>query len=68
MTITIQQFEDIALYVSITVLVGYMIFIVYDLAKSSNAGKYGYFVLFLALGLGLVGFLAKTIITQMMGI
>lgn len=64
----IKQFEDISLYVSIGALVSYMIFIVYDLAKSSNAGKYGYFILFLALGLGLVGFLAKTIITQMMGI
>ncbi len=65
---TIQEFENIALYVSIGALVSYMIFIVYDLAKSSNAGKYGYFILFLALGLGLVGFLAKTIITEMMGI
>jgi hypothetical protein len=39
-------------------------FIVYDLGKQSKAGKFGMFVLFLALGLGVLGFLLKTIIVE----
>jgi hypothetical protein len=34
----------------------YMVFIIFQLARESKAGKFGTFVLFLALGLGLVGF------------
>jgi hypothetical protein len=36
-----------------------MFFIIYDLGKKSEAGKFGNFILFLALGLGMVGFLMK---------
>ena len=59
---TVAQFEEISLTVGITVLIAYMLFIVYDLAKKSGAGRYGTLVLFLGLGLGLVGFAAKSII------
>lgn len=40
----------------------YMIFIVGQLAWESKAGKFGTFVLFLALAFGMVGFVAKYII------
>ena len=40
----------------------YMIFIIGQLAWESKAGKLGTFVLFLALGFGLTGFVAKQVI------
>ena len=40
----------------------YMVFIVGQLAWESKAGKFGTFVLFLALAFGMVGFVAKYII------
>ncbi len=40
----------------------YMLFIIGQLAWESKAGRFGTFVLFLGLGLGMVGFAAKYII------
>ncbi|MBP6899876.1 MAG: DUF2788 domain-containing protein [Burkholderiaceae bacterium] len=40
----------------------YMVFIIFQLARESKAGKFGAFVLFLALGFGLLGFVAKGVI------
>ncbi len=57
-----QQFEAIAMPLMIFVLVGFMGYIVWDLAKKSKAGRYGTIVLFLALGLGVIGFVIKVII------
>lgn len=65
---TFEMFEELSLYVLVGGLICYMAFIVWDLAKRSNAGKFGTAVLFFALGLGVVGFIAKTIIVEIMGI
>jgi hypothetical protein len=46
----------------ISALMLYMVFIVAQLAWKSKAGKFGTFVMFLALGLGLMGFLLKYVI------
>jgi len=59
-----EQFEAISLNVGITVLIGFMMFIIYDLGKRSNAGKFGMFVLFFALGLGMLGFIVKTVLVE----
>lgn len=40
----------------------YMLFIIANLAWKSKAGKFGTFVLFLGLALGMVGFVAKWVI------
>ncbi len=40
----------------------YMLFIIGQLAWESKAGRFGTFVLFLALAFGMVGFVAKFII------
>jgi len=40
----------------------YMVFIIAQLAWSSKAGKLGTFVLFLALGFGMLGYVAKLVI------
>jgi len=62
--------EDIAQF-GLTFGVGafmlYMVFIIFQLARESRAGKFGTFVLFLALGFGLVGFAAKGIVKYFIG-
>ena len=65
---TVETFETLSLYILVGGLICYMAYIVWDLAKRSNAGKFGTAVLFFALGLGVVGFIAKTIIVEVMGI
>jgi hypothetical protein len=47
-------------------LILFMIFIVWDLAKRSNAGKFGTFILYIALAMGILGFLIKVVITYLM--
>mgnify|MGYP000209091173 FL=1 len=65
---TVEAFETISLYVLVGGLIFYMGFIVWDLAKKSNAGKFGTTILFIVLGLGVFGFIAKTFIVEFMGI
>ena len=65
---TIAQFEEISLTVGISSLVLYMIFILYKMAKESNAGVYGSAVIFMSLGLGLIGFTAKSVIKAVLEI
>jgi hypothetical protein len=45
----------------------YMAFIIFQLARESKAGKFGTFVLFLVLGFGLLGFVAKGVIKWFLG-
>jgi Protein of unknown function (DUF2788) len=46
----------------------YMLFIIGQLAWESKAGKFGAFVIFLGLGFGMVGFVAKYLIQWFMDI
>ncbi len=61
---TIEQFESWSLILGIGALIGFMFFIVWDLAKASKAGRFGTMILFLALGLGLLGFIIKTVLVE----
>jgi len=45
----------------------YMVFIIAQLARESKAGRFGTFVLFLALGFGLLGFAVKGVIKWWLG-
>lgn len=45
----------------------YMVFIIFQLARESKAGKFGTFVLFLALGVGLLGFVIKGVVKWWLG-
>lgn len=55
-------FEEVMMITLVGGLIAFMAFIVWDLAKKSKAGRYGSFILFLALGLGVLGFIIKTIV------
>jgi len=46
----------------------YMLFIILQLARESKAGKFGTFVLFLVLGFGVLGFVAKNVIAWLLNI
>ena len=59
---TIAEFEKISLIVCIGGLILFMLFILYKLSEESKAGKYGTFIIFFSLGLGFVGFAAKSVI------
>lgn len=61
-------FSQIAMAVLLTVLIGYMGFIVWDLAKKSRAGRFGTLALFIVLGAGVIGFIIKTILVEVMGL
>jgi hypothetical protein len=45
----------------------YMLFIIWQLARESKAGKFGTFVLFLVLSFGMLGFVAKQVLVWMLG-
>ncbi len=59
---TIETFESLSLTLGVGGLMLYMVFIMYKLAKESGAGRYGTVMIFASLGLGLVGFAAKSVI------
>lgn len=47
-------------------LILFMIFIVWDLAKRSNAGRFGTIILYIGLAMGIVGFVIKFVITYLL--
>lgn len=57
-----EQIANFGLTVGVTAFMLYMVFIIFQLARESKAGRFGTFVLFLGLGVGLVGFAAKGLI------
>lgn len=61
-------FSQIALYVFLTGLIIWMGYIVWDLAKKSRAGRFGTIALFTILGAGVVGFIVKTVLVEVMNI
>lgn len=62
------QISQFGLSFGIGAFVLYMLFIVWNLARESRAGRFGTFVLFLVLSFGMVGFLAKSLIQWIIGI
>lgn len=59
---TEAAFSAIALKICVTGLVLYMVWIIYNIGKESNAGRFGMMILFIGLGVGLLGFVLKGII------
>ncbi|MDP3132017.1 MAG: DUF2788 domain-containing protein [Burkholderiaceae bacterium] len=61
------QIAQFGLSVGVTAFILYMMFIVFNLARESKAGKFGTFVLFLVLSFGMLGFIAKSVIQWWLG-
>jgi hypothetical protein len=60
--VSIEQFELLSLKLGIGGLVLYMVYIMYRLAQESGAGRFGTLMIFLSLGLGIIGFAVKSVI------
>ena len=63
---TEEQIAWFGLTFGVSAFMLYMVFIIIQLARESKAGRFGTFVLFLALGFGLLGFAIKGIIKLFM--
>lgn len=59
---TEEQISGFFLSWGIGAFILYMVFIIAQLAWKSKAGRFGTFVLFLGLGVGFIGYLAKVVI------
>jgi hypothetical protein len=64
---TEPQIAEFGLTFGVGAFMLYMVFIIWQLARESKAGRFGTFVLFLALGFGLLGFAIKGVIKFFMG-
>lgn len=65
---TEEQIAQFGLTVGVGGFILYMLFIILQLARESKAGKFGTFVLFLVLGFGVLGFVAKNVIAWLLNI
>jgi hypothetical protein len=59
---TEEQISEFGLTFGLTGFMLFMLFIIWDLAKKSQAGRFGTFVLFFVLAFGILGFIAKQVI------
>jgi hypothetical protein len=60
--VSIETFESLSLTLGIGGLVLYMIYVMYKLAQESGAGRFGTVMIFMTLGLGIFGFVSKSLI------
>ncbi len=58
------EFSAWSLKICLTGLIIFLGFIIWDLGKKSQAGKFGTFILFLVLGAGILGFIFKNILVE----
>ncbi|WP_126457035.1 DUF2788 domain-containing protein [Sulfuriflexus mobilis] len=65
---SIEVFEEYALIICVGGLILYMLYIIYKLGEASKAGRYGFIILFIGLGLGFVGVIAKSILVELLGL
>ena len=63
-----EQITEWGMTIGVGGFILYMMFIILQLARESKAGKFGTFVLFLVLGFGVLGFVAKNIIAWLLNI
>ena len=65
---TEEQVSSFGMTFGVGAFILYMLFIIFNLAMESKAGKFGTFVLFLVLAFGILGFVAKNVIAWILGI
>ena len=61
---TVTEFETIAMNATLTIFMLWMVAIIWKLGKDSGGGKWAYIALSVALGMGLVGFIAKIVLVE----
>lgn len=65
---TEEQIAEFGVTFGLGGLMVFMLFIIWDLAKNSKAGRFGTFILFFVLAFGILGFVAKQVIAWMLGL
>ena len=65
---TEEQIAQFGLSFGVGAFMLYMVFIIFQLARESKAGRFGTFILLVGLGFGLVGFVAKLVIKWFLGL
>ena len=65
--VSAETITTLGLYVLLPIFIGFLIFIMWDISKKSDAGRAGPFWIFVALGMGFFGFLAKLVIEFVLG-
>lgn len=60
--LTEERIAEFGMTWGLSIFIGFMLFIIWDLARKSKAGKFGTFVLFFVLAFGMLGFAAKAVI------
>ena len=66
--LTEEQIAEFGLTFGLGAFMLFMLFIIWDLARRSNAGRLGTFVLFFVLAFGMLGFVAKQIIAWLLNL
>lgn len=66
--ITEEQVAQFGLTWGVGGLIALMLFIIWNVARESTAGRFGTFVLFFVLAFGILGFAAKQVIQWLLGI
>lgn len=66
--LTEPEFGELSLKFFLSGLVAYMVFIIWNLARESKAGKYGMLWMFMGLGLGMFGFVSKELIIKVLSV
>ena len=66
--LTEEQISQFGLTFGLSAFMLFMLFIIWDLARKSQAGRLGTFVLFFVLAFGMFGFVAKQIIAWLLGL
>lgn len=68
MTISEEQVAEFGMTFGLAFFIGYMLFIIWKLARDSEAGRFGSFVLFFVLAFGVFAFIAKHLIKWLLGL
>ena len=65
---TEEQISNFGLTWGLSLFIGLMLFIIWDLARKSKAGKFGTFILFFVLAFGILGFILKNLLQWLLEI
>ena len=63
-----EQVSEFGVTFGVGAFIAYMLFIIWRLARDSQAGKFGTIMLFVVLAVGMIGFIAKEAMVLFMGL
>lgn len=63
-----ERISELGMTWGLTFFIGFMLFIIWDLARKSKAGRFGTFILFFVLAFGMLGFVAKNVLQWLLKI